>query len=346
MSNSSGSQKRSFLDILFSLFGKPKPSGRTIAAAQPVIPPDNTTEPLCIVISRVLLVIYDPIADTASGRTLSQAMNWNRPDDLANAFIQEILTASSGLARYQIVQRVKLTEFPAKIDGYRYDPQTYLAVMNGSQQSHQPDGVDYKAILTGLNVLPHITSHDIDEVWLFGLPHAGFYESTMGGAGAFWCNSQPLTWTSGCNRRFVVMGFSNERGVGEMLESFGHRTESILQMTFSKTTGQANLYRRFTLYDKESPGQAAVGNIHYAPNSEKEYDWNNPRLVKSSCYDWYNFPNIKDDIREVNADEWGNGDLYAHHQWWLKHLPKATGRTSGVVNNWWQFTMDPNLVNL
>jgi hypothetical protein len=317
-----------------------------MATAQPAIPPDNTTEPLRIVTSRVLLVIYDPIMDTASGKKLSQAMNWNRPDDLTNAFIQEILTDSGGLARYQIVQRVKLNEFPAKIDGYRYDPQTYLAVMNGSQQPHQPDGADYKAILTGLNVLPHITRHDIDEVWLFGFPHAGFYESTMGGAGAFWCNSQPLTWTSGCNRRFVVMGFSDERGVGEMLESFGHRTESILQMAFSKTAGLTNLYRRFTLYDKEAPGQAAVGNIHYAPNSEKDYDWNNLRLVKSSCYDWYNFPNFRDDIREVNATEWGNGDLYAHHKWWLKHLPKATGRTSGVVNNWWQYTMDPNLVNL
>jgi hypothetical protein len=346
MNNSSGSQKRSFLDILFSLFGKPKSSGRTIAAAQPVIPPDNTTEPLRIVISRVLLVIYDPIMDTASGKKLSQAMNWNHPDDLANAIIQEILTDSSGLARYQIVQRVKLNEFPAKIDGYRYDPQTYFAVMNGSQQPRQPDGADYKAILTGLNVLPHITSHDIDEVWLFGFPYAGFYESTMGGAGAFWCNSQPLTWTSGCNRRFVLMGFSNERGVGEMLESFGHRTESILQMTFSKTTGQANLYRLFTLYDKEAPGRAAVGNIHHAPNSERDYDWNNPRLVKSSCYDWYKFPNFKNDIREVNTDEWGNGDLHAHHKWWLKHLPKVPGRTSGVVNNWWQYMMDPNLVNL
>jgi hypothetical protein len=197
-----------------------------------------------------------------------------------------------------------------------------------------------------LNILPRITNREIDEVWLFAFPQGGFFESTMCGTGAFWCNSQPLTWTSGCNRRFVVMGFSYERGVGEMLESFGHRTESIIQKTFSKTTGPANLYQRFALYDKEAPGQAAVGNIHFAPNSERDYDWNNPRLVKSSCYDWYNFPAFKNDIREVNATEWGNGDLHAHHKWWLKHLPKIAGRTSGVVNNWWQYTLDPNLVNL
>ena len=34
------------------------------------------------------------------------------------------------------------------------------------------------------------------------------------------------------------------------------------------------------------------------------------------------------------------------HSWWMKHLPKVAGRTSGVANNWWQYIMDPNLVNL
>ena len=224
-------------------------------------------------------------------------MNWNRPDDLANAFIQEILGTSGGLARYQIVQRVELNEFPAKTDGYRYDPQTYLAVMNRPQQPHQPDGADYKAILTGLNILPRITSHDIDEVWLFGFPHAGFYELTMGGAGAFWCNSQPLTWTSGCNRRFVVMGFSYERGVGEMLHSFGHRTEIHPDADIAKTSrarSQPVPHRVPTLYDKIAPVKAQSDNIHYAPNSDKDYDYNNPRKVLSSCYDWYNFPAFKE----------------------------------------------------
>ena len=49
-------------------------------------------------------------------------MQWQSPDDLANGFIQDILETSGGLARYQIVQRVELNEFPVKTDGYRYDP--------------------------------------------------------------------------------------------------------------------------------------------------------------------------------------------------------------------------------
>ena len=346
MNNSSGNRKPSIFDALCKLFGFPKSSGGVVTPAQPVIPPDNTTEPVRIVTSRVLLVIYDPIMDAVSGTKLSQSMKWNRPDDLANLYIQDIMETSGGLARYQIVQRVELNEFPALTDGFRYNAQTYLAVINKTQPAHQPQYVDYQAILTGLNVLPRIINHEIDDVWLFGFPQAGFYESTMCGAGAFWCNSQPQTWSSGCNRRFVVMGFSYERGVGEMLHSFGHRCESILTQTFAKTKDNANLYARFALYDKIAPGKAQVGNIHFTPNSDKDYDYNNPRKVLSNCYDWFNFPAFQNDIREVNADEWGNGDMRLLHKWWLKHLPKVAGRTSGVANNWWQYTLDPNLVNL
>ncbi len=273
-------------------------------------------------------------------------MHWNNPDDLANTFIQDILETSGGLARFQIVQRVELNEFPALTDGYRYDPLTYQTVINKTQPAHQPEYANYQAILTGLNVLSRITNREIDEVWLMGFPQAGFYELSMCGMGAFWCNSQPQTWSAGCNRRFVVMGFSSERGVGEMLHSFGHRTESILTQAFAKTQGTANLYAQFALYDKVAPGKAQVGNIHFPPNAESDYDYNNPRNVLSNCYDWYNFPAFKNDIREVNADEWGNGDMRTLHKWWYKHLPKVAGRTSGVVNNWWQYTMDPNLVNL
>jgi hypothetical protein len=329
---------------LRSLFGGAKPPGGQ-APAQPAVPRDNTTEPAVMVTSRVLLVIYDPIVD-AAGTKLSQQMKWNRPDDLANAFIQDIQETSRGLARYQIVERTELNEFPALVDGFRYDPASYLAVIKKTQPAHKPETADYQAILTGLNVLPRIASREIDEVWLMAFPQAGFYESTMCGAGAFWCNSQPQAWSSGCKRLFVVMGFSFERGGGEMLHSFGHRAESILQKTFAKTSGPANLYQRFSLYDKEAPGQAAVGTIHFTPNSESDYDYNNPRQVASSCYDWYNFPAFKNDVRQVNADEWGNGDMHLLHKWWLNHLPKVAGRTSGVANNWWQYVMDPNYVNL
>jgi hypothetical protein len=341
MGDPSGHSATSFLDFLLRLFGRRRPPAGGLG-----VPADNTTEPAAIATARVLLVIFDPVMDADPGLKLSQKMKWNPPDDLANTFIQDIQETSAGLARYQIVERIELDEFPALVDGFRYDPASYLAVIKKSQPAHQPETVDYQAILTGLNVLPRVASREIDEVWMMAFPQAGFYESTMCGAGAFWCNSQPQAWSAGSKRRFVVMGFSYERGVGEMLHSFGHRAESILQKTFAKTTGAANLYQRFARYDKEAPGQAGVGTIHFPPNGERDYDYTNPRQVPSSCYDWYNFPAFKNDVRLVDASEWGGGDMRSLHKWWLSHLPKVAGRTSGVANNWWQYIMDPNYVNL
>jgi hypothetical protein len=319
----------------------PKPAG-----GNPPVLADNLYEPVRIVTARVLLVIYDPVMDSASGARLSQFMDWNRPEDLVTGFIQDILQTSNGAARFQVVERVELDEFPLLLDGFRYTPQTYLEVMRKIRAPHTPPLVDYPAILQKLDVIARISKREIDEVWVFGFPHAGFYESTMGGAGAFWCNAPPLPGTAGCKRRFTLMGFSYERGVGEMLESFGHRAESILEKTFARTSGAANLYARFTTYDKKNPDHAEVGNIHFAPNSEADYDWGNPRLVESACDDWYNFPAFQGTRRQVNASEWGGGDIRAHHVWWLKHIPHVAGRTSGVHNNWWQYIIDPNLVRV
>jgi hypothetical protein len=307
-------------------------------------PADNLLEPVKIITSRVLLVVYDPVMDPTTGTKLSTMMKWKRPSDLVSAFIQDILQASHGMARFQVVERLELDELPTQVDGFSYTPQNYLSVINNNQSPHTPPMADYAAILSRLDIAARITKREIDEVWLFAFPYAGFYESTMAGAGAFWCNAPPITKTANSARRFVVMGFSYERGGGEMLESFGHRAESILEKTFSKTTEAANLFIKFTRYEKKNPGLAEVGNIHFAPNSSKDYEWNNQRLVLSACDDWYNFPNFKGVRRLVNAAEWGNGDIRAHHTWWLNHIPHVAGRTNGVHNNWWQYIMDPNLV--
>lgn len=328
-----------FLDVLSSFF-KPKPG-------QPPIPPDSLNEPAQITQSKVLLLVYDPVMDAASGRTLSQTQNWYRAADLVTGFMADILQASGGLARYQIVQRVDVNEFPAKTDGYKYTPQTYLDVLHRVAPPHMPQEADYNAIIAKHHILERVAKNEIDEVWIFCCPEAGFYESIIAGPGAFWCNAPPLKNTSASKRRFVIMGFSYERYIGEMLEAFGHRTESILLKTFEKLTGEANLWQRFIRYDKSAPGKSACGNIHFAPNSAQDYDWNNSASVMSECYDWQlNFPNFKGDVRMVGSSEWGSGDIRKHHVWWLNHLPKAAGRRNGIHNNWWQYILEPNKVSV
>ena len=310
--------------------------------AQPKLPPDSETEPAQITKSKVLLIVYDPIMD--SGEKLSQQQAWYRTSDLITGFLLDMMQVSAGIARYEIAERVELNEFPAKTDGFRYTPQSYMNVLRGAAAPHTPQEVDYHAIFAQFNILQRVTRNEIDEVWLFGFPHAGFYESVMGGPGAFWCNAPSLKNTDSAGRRFVVMGFSYERYIGEMLEAYGHRAESIMDKTFSKLSGDANLWKRFIRYEKSASGQAACGNVHFAPNSQQDYDWNNPSPVKSECYDWlYNFPNFKGDVRVVGPAEWG-GEIRAHHKWWLNHFPRIAGRRNGVNHNWWRYVVNPQNV--
>jgi hypothetical protein len=308
-------------------------------------PRDSMNEPAQITNSKVLVIVYDPVLGASNGKKLSELMKWNRVQDLVTGFMADLILMSNGMARYQIVQRVNVDEFPVKTDGFRYTPDSYMNVMRNGYSPHVPQGASYTALFTKYNILQRVANHEIDEIWIFGFPHAGFYESVMGGPGAFWCNAPPLKGTDAAKRRFIVMGFSYERYIGEMLEAYGHRAESIMEKVFSKTNGDANLWKRFTRYEKESPGRAACGNIHFAPNSQQDYDWNNPRPVQSECYDWQlNFPDFKGDMRTVGPAEWGGGDMRKHHVWWFSHFPRVAGRRNGVHNNWWQYVVNPNNV--
>ncbi|MCQ3939387.1 MAG: hypothetical protein DPW18_20440 [Chloroflexi bacterium] len=308
-------------------------------------PADNPTEPAQITRSKVLVIVYDPVMDSASGATLSRQMKWYNTGDLLTGFMGDLLETSKGLARYEVVERLDVNEFPVKVDGFRYTPQSYMDVIRRAAPPHMPQEVDYAAILSRFNILQRVARNEIDEVWIFAFPHAGFYESIMAGPGAFWCNAPPLANTSASKRRFVIMGFSYERFVGEMLESYGHRAESIMEKTFSRLSGEKNLWKRFIRYEKSAPGKAACGNIHYAPNSQTDYDWGSMTPVNSECHDWLlNFPNFKGDVRTVNADNWGRGDIRSHHKWWFNHFPCVAGRKNGIHNNWWQYVVDPQKV--
>ncbi len=175
---------------------------------------------------RVLLVVYDPILDHKSGMRLASSMNWQKVDELVRDYIADIRECSNGLVAYQIVDCVDRPEFIPKLGGYQYDEASYTCE---PKPPHAEEWADYDKIIGDpqLNILPRIAKGAIDEVWLVGYPYAGFYESRMIGNDAFSCNAPSLI-VHGCDRRFVIMGFSYERHVAQMLEAFCHRVEAIL----------------------------------------------------------------------------------------------------------------------
>jgi hypothetical protein len=255
--------------------------------------------------------------------------------------------ATYGLLDYQIVDRLERDAFYPLVDGFTYDVETYLRCWRARSGHHQPEGVDYVALLRQFEIVERVNAGEIDDVWFFGYPWGGFYESIMCGPGAFWCNAPPLDLPRDVPkpaRRFVMMGFNYEREVGCMLEDLGHQAESIMARVYRQKQGDANLWERFTRYDKIAPGRASVGNVHFAPNSEHDYDWGNPRPVSSDCDDWLRFPNLAGERRRVDCREWGSGDMREHHLWWFRHIPHVSGTTDGIANNWWQYIGNPDTV--
>ncbi len=168
---------------------------------------------------RVLLIVFNPIVQARRGKRLVETLHFTDPARLVKDYVRGLRSCSGGLANYEIVDRVESDEIPPKADGFRYRVDDYNHLYRAGRGFHSPDLVDYGLIIAEFDLLRRIAEEEIDEVWMFGAPYFGFWESTMGGAGAFFTNSEPLPNTASCPRRFVIMGFSYERGVGEMLEN-------------------------------------------------------------------------------------------------------------------------------
>src|ERR671918_2731855 len=148
------------MTLLDSFFRSRKPSPQTSPSrrgSDPSAAPQATS-------LKTLVIVYDPVVDARSGKKLSEYMHWNRVEDLAKGFMTDILQASGGLARYQIVQRIDVDGFPAKVDGYQYDAQTYLNVVRGVTPPYMPQEANYFAIIERFNILQRIATEEIDEV--------------------------------------------------------------------------------------------------------------------------------------------------------------------------------------
>ena len=153
---------------MFSFFKRqsPPPSKLTID-------PDNPVEPVLTTIVKTLVIVYDPVVDQSSGKKLSEFMKWNKVENLAKGFMSDILLVSGGLVRYQIIERLDVDAFPAKIDGHIYEAQEYMGGLEIETGCHQQQGktaghghrtealqcwVDLLHLLTSLRIGPLVTS--------------------------------------------------------------------------------------------------------------------------------------------------------------------------------------------
>ena len=286
---------------------------------------------------KVLMIVHDPWMQP--NVRLHQVMRWHNPYHLAETYMADMARASHGQVRYQIVETIDAPWFPAKVDGFRYDAESYLTGWR-SQRMHHPDALDYRRRIEQFQLVERYNRGDFDEVWVFSFPYAGEYESIMIGPTAVWCNAPALVMPE-LRGNMVMMGFNFERDVGCMLENFGHRVESLLAAHATRNPNLATWWQAFSAYDRQNPGQSGCGNVHFAPNSDHDYDWGNRRQVYASCDWWRQFPHGGErTARLVDCRDWGNGDMRAHHLWWLQHLPHHPAQVQGMWGDWWRYVMD------
>jgi hypothetical protein len=289
---------------------------------------------------RVLVLDFDPVIPDSASRPAHQAFGWSDPRELARQYAADVVAASGGRVRYDVVDWRTLDEFPPKRDGHRYTATSYAECLRRSATCHAPDDLDYERVLADQDVKTLVDRREVDEVWLFGGPYFGYFEAAMAGPGAFDINGG-LFPNVPSTRPFAIMGFNSERGVAEMLHDLCHRTEATMARVYGGWSASelTTSWARFAANAHQANGRAGVGSCHYPPNATAEYDYANPRPVDSDAEDWLRYPARTGTRGQVSRESWGGPDYHrAYMRWWLGHLPRGDGvGPDRKLTNWWAY---------
>jgi hypothetical protein len=220
---------------------------------------------------------------------------------------------------------------------------------------------DYDYLINKFDLVNRRNKDEFDEVWLVNVDPVHTFESIMVGSSAYWINGTPMIKNT---TNFKIMNVSIARPDANY-ECFGHAAENILDNVFGSryrsydtnsytvnNIDDLNLWERFTLNNYATPGYSSVGNIHFAPNSIDDYDWENNTIVESSWIDWLDYPNLTGKTKASSSTDWvpfTNRQFSAarqHHRWWFSLMPHiCEGRTKvGYSYNWWDYLFNGDYV--
>jgi hypothetical protein len=307
---------------------------------------------------KVALVLPDPIIP--GGMRLHQKYGWRDPRYLSDLLVKHFREATDGVLNFEFVELIYTDTTFARVKGGPILNVTSWMYLFNLGQLQKPDaGVqfDYRELVRHYSFDIKRNNGLIDEVWVFSPPYTGMYESQLMGPNAFWWNSPPIKDGTSLTKLLSVMGLNYERGVDQAFHSFGHRSESAIAEAYRRAwdrdwnplSPDPTPWDLFTRYDKIIPGEAQVGNIHFPPNGQSDYDYGNLLKVTSYAENWKRYPYIFRQNRQVDVGEWyytdyepmaEGQDHIGYLRWWYGHLPRYVGVTDGVLNNWWHYIVD------
>ena len=299
----------------------------------------HEVEPITV---RVAVLNFDPaVADS----TLHQRFGWADPRELADQYVAAVSEVSHGNVSIDIVSWSDESAFPIKTDGFEYSLDEFERCWETRTTCHDPDGTDYERLIADYNIVERIDTDQFDELWIFGAPYMGFWESSMAGPGAFYINGGVFDSVAS-SKPFAIMGFSYERGLAEMLHNLCHRTEATMENVSGgwDTMDLTTEWAQFAANAHQSGGVAAVGSCHYPPNGTSDYDYDNPRTVASNATSWLDYPNVSQRMDSVNAETWGGPNYQLNYmKWWFSHLPHAPNQPNAeMLGSWWNYIFSFN----
>lgn len=210
---------------------------------------------------------------------------------------------------------------------------------------------DYNAIMKRIDGKSWIEQKGVQEIWMWGYHgKIGLWESNM---------SSPTGDVSNSDRdekdlpvfkkTYTFYHYNYGRGVGEMLENHMHQLEHLLNHVDGRETQPQDKWNELLFWGKFVGSDishkivtnpARCGWTHYAPNSESDYDWENPRYVETDIEDWK--PDGIGKIQRMNADRWDR-DPIKWRVYWMQAIPGlGHGLTykGKALRNWWSFVAD------
>lgn len=297
--------------------------------------------------------------------TPGYSFKWNNPVELSRNYEKALEEASGYTVDYQIVKEIdadRLFTF-LKNDSQRKllsveEVAEYLEEDKWHTLKTTGTSYDYNAMVQHYGFDKMRDNGEIHEVWVWTFPYGGMYESHMMGKDAFWINSPPNE-NPKCTELLSIMGLNYERDLACALESYGHRFESTMMQVYGwwdydnkPNLSQLTTWEKYSAYglryEKYEKGKAQVGNVHYPPNGEHDYDFGNKTYITSYTDDWLNYPHLRGkESKSVNRTEWGNPEGSWQLGWmkyYLSHLPRYRGinPNDGKLNNWWHYVVDYN----
>lgn len=335
----------------------------TLSGSAPVsVVEDFRSEKAAPMTVKVAIVYQDPVLP--SSNRIHEEFYWRDPRILAAALVKHFREATDSVVNFQLTEVVEATRLFTRLRGVYMTVSEYVQLLKepgwqtlrAASDSHLI-AFDYREFVRHYQFDEKRNRGEIDEVWVFAAPFLGMYESQLMGPNAFWWNSPPIKDGTALTKLLSVMGLNYERGVDQAFHSFGHRSESAIVQAYKEAQGRSwnplstnpTPWDLFTRVNKDLPGLAHVGNIHFPPNGVRDYDYGNTTLVASFAENWYRYPILLNMSSQVNVSTWfympgeplaeGNDHL-GYLRWWYGHLPRYVGVTDGVLNNWWHYIVD------